>query len=41
MCSVYKEKAILRDQYPSVKVGEPSFNIQDLFSVQDSFNIQD
>ena len=24
MCSVYKEKAILRDQYPSVKVGEPS-----------------
>ena len=24
MCSVYKEKAILRDQYPGVKVGEPS-----------------
>ena len=23
-CCVYKEKAILRDQYPGVKVGEPS-----------------
>ena len=24
MCSVYKEKAMSRDQYPSAKVGEPS-----------------
>ena len=24
MSSVYKEKAIVRDQYPGVKVGDPS-----------------
>ena len=32
MCSVYKEKGILRDQYPSVKVGEPSKTTYRCFS---------